>query len=50
MVKQEQRVIVAEASKKRWVAPEVTRLEFPKTAGSGHNPGIDSSLSYALLS
>jgi hypothetical protein len=38
------------AAKKRWVAPEVTRLEFPKTAGTHKNTGGDLSVSYVALS
>jgi hypothetical protein len=38
----------ASRSKKRWVAPDVTRLEFPKTAGGSTNTNYDGP--YAVTS
>ena len=35
---------------KRWTAPEVTRLDFPKTAGGGGHIGIELPNSYVSTS
>jgi len=49
MLRQEQDVNGA-AAKKKWVAPEVTRLEFPKTAGTHVRLGSDSAVAYVVAS
>jgi len=38
-------------ARKRWTAPELTRLEFPKTAAQGgHHHNIDFNVNYVQLS
>jgi hypothetical protein len=49
MIVQQERVankIVGGEAKKRWTAPEVTRLDFPKTAFAKETGFPDSSYSH----
>ena len=50
-MKQEARIeIRTEVSRKRWTAPEVTRLDFPKTAANRHNRGEEFGAAYFVTS